>query len=102
MFSAAYAATTVFFANCVFDTHPGEVNINTVMHKRISSGVRAPTIYELTVGPWNHSTEPSEISVPRKIYEHLKVGEPIEILVKEGLFDAPWVAAVNGKPTLPM
>ncbi len=102
MFAAAYAAATVFLLNCVFDTHPGEVNINTVVHKRTSSGARSPTSYELTVGPWNYSAEPSEISVSRKTYEQLKVGEPIEILVKEGVFDAPWVSAVNGKPTLPM
>lgn len=102
MFAAAYAAATVFLLNCAFDTHPGEVNINTVVHKRISSGARAPTIYELTVGPWNYSAEPSEISVPRKTYDQLTVGQSIEILVKEGVFDAPWVAAINGKSTLPM
>lgn len=102
MFSAAYAASTVFLANCVFDTRPGEVNINTVVHKRISSGARAPTSYELTVGPWDYSAEPSEISVSRKTYDQLAVGESVEILVKEGVFDAPWVAAVNRKPTLPM
>ncbi|MGC4095674.1 MAG: hypothetical protein QM706_01035 [Nitrospira sp.] len=102
MVSAAYAVSAVFLANCVVDSHPGESNINTVMDKHTSLHVKGPPSYELTIGPWKYSTEPSEISVRREIYDQLKVGERIEILVKEGVFDAPWVAAVNGKPTLPM
>ncbi len=102
MFLAAYAASTVFLANCVFDMSPGEPNINIVIDKRTSSHVKGPPSYELSVAPWKYSAESSEISVLRATYDQLKVGEPIEIIVKGGLFDAPWVAAVKKKSVEPM
>ena len=102
MFSAAYAVSAVFLSNCVFDTQPGEANINTVMDKRVSLHVKGPPSYELTIAPWRYSLEPSEISVPRETYDQLEVGEPVEIIVKEGFFDAPWIATVRKIPSRPV
>jgi hypothetical protein len=101
MIAAAYAASTVFLANCVFDASPAEANLNKIMNKHVSHTMKGPPIYELTIEPWKYSADPSEVSVSRETFDRLEVGEPIEILVKEGLFDAPWVVTVKAATRAP-
>jgi len=51
------------------------------------------------VAPWTPSLdEPPELAVRRKQFKQIEVGMPIEIGVREGALEIPWVAEIKLTP----
>jgi hypothetical protein len=69
-------------------------NATTVISKRIS---RSKTInYVIKLEPWSKKIKkPFKISVTRKEYQELVVGEPAKIGVRQGALKIPWVIGVK-------
>jgi hypothetical protein len=58
---------------------------------------RTGTAYYAEVAPWKASPEPVELSLSRAAYEKLRVGAAVEIGVRNGALDIPWVDEVRPK-----
>lgn len=83
----SYAGT--YAANCTYDYSKPVVYEVSVAGKRISTGRRSTT-YFVEVNPWGQHFEKEEISVHKKQYDKINIGDQIKIDLKEGLFSIPW------------
>ena len=55
------------------------------------------TAYHAEVAPWSASPEPVELNLSRETYETLRVGAIVEIGVRAGALEIPWVDEVRLK-----
>ncbi|MDH3670406.1 MAG: hypothetical protein OES46_04505 [Gammaproteobacteria bacterium] len=68
-----------------------------VIDKKVSKGKTIS--YSIKVAPWTPSLdEPPELAVRRKQFKQIEVGMPIEIGVREGALEIPWVAEIKLTP----
>jgi hypothetical protein len=58
---------------------------------------RTGTSYHATVAPWPASSEPVELDVSGETYESLRVGATVDISVRRGALEIPWVDEVRPK-----
>ena len=56
---------------------------------------RSAKSYLVRVAPWNGMPEAIELEVPRKAYRALKAGMDVEVGVRAGALDIPWVETVR-------
>jgi len=59
------------------------------------------TSYHVTVAPWSASAEPVELNVSSDTYHSLRVGASVEISVRRGALEIPWVDEVRLKKPKP-
>jgi hypothetical protein len=65
--------------------------------KLYESHDRTGTSYHAEVAPWRASPEPVELDVARATYERLAVGMRVELSVRRGALEIPWVDEVRPK-----
>jgi hypothetical protein len=58
---------------------------------------RTGTSYHAEVAPWRASAVPVELDVSRETYESLSVGAAVDISVRAGALEIPWVDEVKPK-----
>ena len=59
------------------------------------SETRSGTSYYLKVAPWSASPEPVELDVALATYYSLRPGSKVEISVRAGALEIPWVDVVR-------
>lgn len=65
-----------------------------VIDKKVSKGKTLS--YSIKVAPWTPSLdEPPKLAVRRKQFKQIEVGMPIEIGVRQGALEIPWVAEIK-------
>lgn len=58
---------------------------------------RTGTSYHVKVAPWSASAESVELDVSRETYDSLRIGGTVQISVRGGALDIPWVDEVRPK-----
>jgi hypothetical protein len=100
LLSAIYGYGLVRELNIVVDRSPATVYPTVVVNKRYTRGG-----YKLVVGPWGSAREADSMYVAPSLYDSIKVGERVCIVVKEGALGMSWYSAQacpwNGKLEFP-
>ena len=65
-----------------------------------TSREKTGTSYHVTVAPWSASAEPVELDVSGATYDSLGVGASVEISVRSGALEIPWVDELRPKKAL--
>lgn len=85
---------SLYQVNQHFDNSSVSWNATEILDTRRSSG--KTVTYYAKVKPWNRSlAEPPELVVSRKQFEQIKVGMHVEVGVRKGALDIPWVAQIR-------
>lgn len=83
----------LLFANGALDTSPPHVEVTRVVG-RFSMRGPVPT-RTLIVRSWREGKGLEHLAVSRQDFDAFNPGDPIEVEVKDGLADIPWVAGVS-------
>jgi hypothetical protein len=96
-FSGFWAGGSVYQLNKNSDVSEPAWGTTRVAKKR-TTRQRTGTNYHVEVAPWSASPgEPVELDVTRATYDALKVGATVEISVRRGALQIPWVDEVRLK-----
>lgn len=88
-----YAYGSAITLNCVLDESKPEIYKTIVLDKRVSKG-RTETYY-LKLSPWEKQKEIKEVSVPKNLYDTLKINDQATIKLKKGKLNIPWFEIEN-------
>lgn len=88
LFVVASVFGSITIVNCIYDSSAPKIYQAKIVSKRISSG--KSTEYYLELSPWGSRQETEDVSVNTSLYEKMKVGEMVDVNVKEGLVGIPW------------
>ncbi len=95
LLSAGWAGGAIYQINKNFDESEPTWSPTTVVGKRTES-LRTGTSYYLKVEPWDApGGEPLELSVSKAQYGALDIGAQVEVGVRGGALEIPWVADVR-------
>lgn len=75
------------------DESKPEIYKTIVLDKRVSKG-RTETYY-LKLSPWEKQKEIKEVSVPKNLYDTLKINDQATIKLKKGKLNIPWFEIEN-------
>jgi Bacterial PH domain len=94
--SAFWAGGSVYQVNKNADTSEPAWDTSVVARLR-ESREKTGTSYHAEVAPWSASPEPVELDLSREAYATLRVGATVEIGVRAGALQIPWVDEVRLK-----
>ena len=77
--------------NCTFDESTPEKFEAIVIEKEVSKSNKGGTRYLLTLGPWGTVTEETEVSVSKSQFERIEDGSSINVNLKKGFLEIPWI-----------
>jgi hypothetical protein len=92
-FAAFWASGSVYLANKHADVSPPVWATTKVTGLRVTG--RSGKSHLAKVAPWGGLPEAVELDVPREAYRALTVGMEVEVGVRAGALDIPWVATVR-------
>lgn len=87
-FCALYGYVTVISLNGILDYSAPTVYRAQVVGKRISGGRH--TSHYLNLSPWGPRTAREEVDVGSRLYDSRRVGDSVDIVVKQGRLGIPW------------
>jgi len=85
-----YSYGGTYAANCAFDYSQPEIFQTEILDKTIRKGRRGRRTHYVEIAPWGHHLDKERIRVSRSHYKDLRVGDKVNIDLKEGLFYIPW------------
>lgn len=88
IFVVAYSFIAPMIVNCNFDYGKPNVYPAKIISQAIYENPK-PVIYNLTLTKWGPS-EGGDIEVSKSLYEQVKKGDTVHVIVKPGLFKMPW------------
>lgn len=88
MFLFAYSFGTVVHVNCYYDNSEPKYFTAKVLDKRISSG--KSTSYYLELSAWGQQEEIDEVSIGKRLYNKIKIGDEVNINFRDGQLEIPW------------
>ncbi|MFC0517514.1 hypothetical protein ACFFGT_25100 [Mucilaginibacter angelicae] len=88
IFVIAYSFIVPVIVNCNFDSGEPKVYPAKIISQAIYENPK-PIIYNLTLTKWGPS-EGGDIEVSKSLYEQVKKGDTVHVIVKPGLFKMPW------------
>jgi hypothetical protein len=88
LFAAIYGYGASREANAVLDRTPATVYRPAVIGKHTSTGKH--TSYYLDLGAWGPDMRMGEESVPSSLYQFMRPGDRVCVMVKQGALRAPW------------
>lgn len=74
--------------NCAFDNSRQVIYDATVLSHRVYRGKR--TFHYLTLSPWGPRADAQEEEVNKGLYNHVAIGDTVEVNFRQGLFHIPW------------
>lgn len=86
-FVLLYGFAVPVLINCNFDYSEPKVYTAQVLDQRISTGKH--TSYNITLSKWGQ-WESEETEVSRSLYNEVKVGDTVDINLKQGIFKMSW------------
>jgi hypothetical protein len=89
LFFFGYGYGAVVTTNCYYDESIPDHQQAEIINKRISSGKTTSYYFELT--PWQDQKESLEYSVSKDLYNQLEIGDSVNVYLKTGLYNIPWV-----------
>lgn len=92
-FSAFWASGAVYLANRHADVSAPAWGTTKVTSLRVTG--RSGKTYYVKVAPWSGMPEAVELEVPRKAHRALSAGMDVEVGVRTGALDIPWVETVR-------
>ena len=92
-FSAFWASGAVVLVNRHADFSQATWSATRVEALRTKG--RSAKSYLVRVAPWGGMPEAIELEVPRKAYRALKAGMDVEVVVRAGALDIPWVETIR-------
>ena len=92
-FSAFWASGAVYVANRHADVSAPAWGATQVTALRVKG--RSGKTYHVKVAPWSGMPEAVELEVPRQAYRKLQVGMEVEVGVRAGALEIPWVETVR-------
>lgn len=91
---AFWVGGSIYQVNQHLDSSSVTWHSTEVIDKKVSKGKTAS--YSIRVAPWTPSLdEPPELTMRRKQFKQIEVGMPIEIGVRQGALEIPWVAEIK-------
>ena len=75
--------------NCLFDSHPPQVQTATIVEKRINYGI-TPMWYQITISGWDQATPTRKEHISRDMYNALEKGDNVCVEIRPGLLGIPW------------
>ena len=89
-----YSFAGVYGINCVFNdskpvNHTTNVIDKSIKHNRGRRGNR--TDYEVTITPWGNHKEAHSINIDESYFNNLKIGDKIDITLKNGSLGIPFI-----------
>lgn len=93
LFFFGYSYGLVIHINCYYDNSQAEQYTATVLDKRIGSG--KSTSYYLKLSTWDKQNEIEELSVGKRLYNRIEVGEELNIYLRNGTLKIPWFIVSN-------
>jgi len=88
LLTSAYSLGLVGEANAWLDHSQLSVFRSQVMDRYITSG--KITRYHLRLAPWGSRAEPSDVTVPHRLYDRLLPGNLACVLLHQGALGMPW------------
>lgn len=85
---ALYGCVSVVSLNGTLDTSSPSLYKARVLGKRASIG-RHPSYY-LKLSPWGPKNVQQEVDVGKRVYEKRRVGDHVDVVVRQGKFGIPW------------
>ena len=92
-FSAFWGSGAAYLVNRHADVSPPSWNATRVTGLREKG--RTGKTYHVTVAPWGGMPEAPRLEVTRDAYRKLRAGMEVEVGVRAGALDIPWVEAVR-------
>ena len=89
LFLFVYSFGTVIHINCYYDNSDAQYFTAKVLDKRISSGRRSRTYY-LELSTWGQQDKPDKVSVGKRLYNRIEIGDQVNIFFRKGKLDIPW------------
>lgn len=89
----AYSFGVLIHFNCYYDNSETQYFNAKVLNKRISSG--KVTTYYLKLSTWGQQKEADEVTVDEELYDRVEVGNEVNIYLKKGAFDIPWLIVTD-------
>lgn len=89
-----YAFGAVICYNCNFDKSKPDVFETAVVRMHINSG--KSTSYHLTLAPWGKHADEDDITVSKSLYNQLHEGDKVNLYLKKGSLNIPWVIVGKG------
>jgi hypothetical protein len=87
-FVAIYSACAYTVLNCLPDKSTAGLYSAKVLEKTTTKG--KTTSYYILLTPWGPRTESEKVSITHAEYERTKVGEEVQIFLKDGLLNLQW------------
>lgn len=84
----AYSFGVVIHLNCFYDNSKAKIYNAKILNKRISSGKTTIRYLELT--PWGPQSDTKEVSIGKKLYNRLEIGDQVNIHLRQGKLKIPW------------
>jgi len=93
--SAVWVGGAVYEVNKNFDTSKAVWSTTEVVDKRRGKK-KSSANYYVEVAPWDGSVgKPVKLEVSKKEYDAVEIGGPVEIGVRRGALEIPWVAKIR-------
>jgi len=89
MFLSGYGYGVVVIANCYYDKSV-PVHCKTKILDKVKGSKKMITYY-FELAPWDKQIKPDDVTVAKGFYERMKVGDSVNVYLKEGVYDIPWV-----------
>jgi hypothetical protein len=86
--AGVYSYALEIFSNCNYDESPAKTFQVEVSHKHKKSG--KSTTYYLSLSSWGRFEDGHEVSVSQSLYQSVKVGDSIKVLLNNGKWGVPW------------
>ncbi len=84
--SVTYSYGSIIVPNCYYDKSEPKAYSIQILDKRIGDDT-----YYLKLKPWGQQIEPEEITVSQDLYDKRNNGDYVDIYLKEGFFNIPWI-----------
>jgi hypothetical protein len=91
-----YGFGSVRQVNCAFDNSRQVIYDAIVLSHRVYRGKR--TSHYLTLTPWGPRANEQEEEVNKRVYNHVAIGDTVEVNFRQGLLHIPWFIVEEGRP----
>lgn len=84
-----FVAFSYISVNCTFDRSQATIFKTKILNKSVTNGKH--TTYNLTVDKWGKELTSSEMTVTKSQYEAMNTGDSVNIYLKSGRLNIPWI-----------
>ena len=86
--AGVYFISLLIFSNCYYDKSTTQEFRVEVSHKHKKTG--KSTTYYLSLSAWGRFEDGHEVTVSQNLYQSVKVGDSIRVLLNDGKWGVPW------------